>query len=119
MAPRQRHLTQPSQDDMSVSTVSPSLVISTSGPLRTTTTLILDDDDDDVHDDTDRTKILLDGNDEMISTKPLLLVGSHKNKNNRTTVPTPIRPSVCQDNIEIARDRHDIFNIIALVSSSD
>jgi hypothetical protein len=122
MAPRQRMITpQPSQDEISSS--SSSLVDGTTGRtisrvstaamvhagVRDNHTAISDDDDDD---------------DDAIRSKPLL-ISATSGLNGHGTVPSTMCATVNSSSsssstddsfkIEIARDRHDIFNIVALV----
>ena len=110
MAPRQRHLTQPSlQDD-----ISPSLVIVGASGAPVVSVLIDDDDDD----DNDMMNHHESDNDKH-SSKPLLIVGT-KHGVSLVDTTTPMYPnsdeSSYNTNItEILRDRHDIFNIFALV----
>lgn len=110
MAPRQRHITQPSlQDDISPSLV----VVGTSG--APVTVHIDDDDDNDTMND--------DSNDDARISKPLLIAGTKHGTtlvDTTTTPTTPIYPtdesSYSISTAELSRDRHDIFNIVALVS---
>lgn len=103
MAPRQRHTTQPSlQDDITAS------LVGTSGA---PVTAIMDDDDDD--NDT-----MNDDSDKRMS-KPLLIVGTkHGASLVETTIPVypNDEPAYNTNTVELSRDRHDIFNIVALVS---
>jgi hypothetical protein len=125
MAPRQRMITpQPSQDEISSS--SSSLVDGTTGRtisrvstaamvhagVRDNHTAISDDDDD-------------DDDDDAIRSKPLL-ISATSGLNGHGTVPSTLCATVNSSSssssstddsfkIEIARDRHDIFNIVALV----
>jgi hypothetical protein len=106
MAPRQRHISQPSlQDDISP-------VVGTSGaPI---TVHIDDDDDNDTMND--------DSSDDKRISKPLLIAGTKHGTTlvDPTTPTTPIYPtdesSYGTNAAELSRDRHDIFNIVALVS---
>ena len=103
MAPRQRHMTQPSlQDDITTS------LAGTSGA---PVTAIMDDDDDD--NDT------MNDDDKRMS-KPLLIVGTkHGASLVETTTPVYPNDEPAANNIntaELSRDRHDLFNIVALVS---
>ena len=110
MAPRQRHITQPSlQDDISPSLV----VVGTSG--APVTVHIDDDDDNDTMND--------DSNDDARISKPLLIADTKHGTtlvDTTTTTTTPIYPtdesSYTISAAELSRDRHDIFNIVALVS---
>ena len=108
MAPRQRHITQPSlQDD-----ISPSLVVVGTSGAPVSSVLIDDDyDNDTMNDDSSSTSRI---------SKPLLIVGT---KHGTTLVDTTTTPAYPNDEstytanaAELSRDRHDIFNIIALVS---
>ena len=102
MAPRQRHLTQPSlQDDITTS------LAGTSGA---PVTAIMDDDDDD--NDT------MNDDDKRMS-KPLLIVGT-KHGASLVETTTPVYPNdepaaYNNNTAELSRDRHDLFNIVALV----
>jgi hypothetical protein len=110
MAPRQRHLTQPShQDD-----ISPSLVVVGASGAPVTVHIDDDDDNDTMNHDSDKH-----------SSKPLLIVGTKHGASlveTTTTTTTPIypidEPSYNTNTSELSRDRHDIFNIVALVSLS-
>jgi hypothetical protein len=124
MAPRQRMITpQPSQDEISSS--SSSLVDGTTGRtmsrvstaamvhvgVRDNNTAISDDDDDD--------------DDDAIRSKPLLITATSGLNGHGTTLCATVNSSSSSSSsssstddsfkIEIARDRHDIFNIVALV----
>jgi hypothetical protein len=110
MAPRQRHLTtQPSlQDDISP----PLVVVGSSGAPVT------------VHVDDDNDTLSHDGDNDKHICNPLLIVGNQHRvslvETTTSTTNTPIYPneesSYNTSSTERLRDRHDIFNIIALVS---
>lgn len=102
-------MTQPSlQDD-----ISPSLVGASGAPV----TVLIDDDDD------DSDIMNHDSENDKRSSKPLLIAGTKHGASlvdTTTTTTAPIYPndeSLYNTNTtESLRDRHDIFNIVALVS---
>lgn len=99
-------MTQPSlQDD-----ISPSLVGASGAPV----TVLIDDDDD------DSDIMNHDSENDKRSSKPLLIAGTKHGASLVDTTTAPIYPndeSLYNTNTtESLRDRHDIFNIVALVS---
>ena len=116
MAPRQRHITQPSMQDDS----SPSLVVVGTSGAPVISMQIDDDDDYDDNDTMMNDDICIDDK-RCIGSKPLLIAGTkHGTTLIDTTTTTPVIYATSDESsystAELSRDRHDIFNIVALVS---